>query len=235
MRNGKRKIMDKISFIIPCFNNEKNIDDLFAALFKNEKQFSDTGFEYVMVNDASQDKTFHVLSEWIKKEPGKIKMLQLKKNIGSHKAIFKGLNSVSGDCIIVMAADLQDPPELSKALFEEWKKGNKLVIGVKNNTLPFSSGLFHRLMKNCFVKLSPDGAFDYALFDRSLITELQNKSIKNCNLFYRLVDIQPKYSIMYYTKQVRKKGKSGWTFTKKLLFFIENIFAYSLAKTGIIK
>lgn len=225
----------KISFIIPCFNNEENIDDLFVALFENEKQFSDTEFEYVMIDDESQDKTFDVLSNWKKKEQEKIILVKLKKNIGSHKAIFKGLSLATGDCIVVMAADLQDPPELSKAMFRQWKKGDKLVLGLKDNTPPFSSKLFHGIMKSFFVESAPDGAFDYALFDKSLIGELQKKSVKNCNLFYRLVDIQPQYTTIRYAKQKRKKGKSGWTFSKKLLFFIENIFAYSLTKTGILK
>ncbi|MCG3167218.1 MAG: putative glycosyltransferase [Bacteroidia bacterium] len=225
----------KISFVIPCFNNEENIDDLFEALLENEKQFTNTEFEYVMVDDASDDKTFYVLSNWKTKESEKIKLVQLKENIGSHKAVSSGLNNVTGDCVVVMAADLQDPPQLSKTFFEEWKKGNKLVLGIKDNTLSISSKLFHWVMKNCFVKSSPQGAFDYALFDKSLIVELQKKSIKNCNLFYRLVDIYPHYSTVNYTKQSRKKGKSGWSFSKKLLFFIENIFAYSLAKMGILK
>ena len=227
--------MDKISFVIPCFNNEENIDDLFNALLENEKQFSDVEFEYVMIDDASADRTFEVLSRWKTKYPEKIKLLQLTKNIGSHKAVFVGLNSVTGNCIIVMSADLQDPPELSKHLFEEWKKGYKLVIAVKENADSSFSSLFHFIMRSLFVKTAPNGAFDYALFDKILLTILLKPSIKNCNLFYRLTDLQPEFSTLQYQKRQRQKGKSGWTFSKKFLFFTENIFAYSLSKTGFAK
>jgi dolichol-phosphate mannosyltransferase len=227
--------MVRISFVIPCFNNEENIDDLFHALFENEKQFSDVDFEYVLIEDSSEDSTFEVLEKWQKKNFDKIKLLQLTKNIGSHKAVFKGLNSVTGDCVIVMAADLQDPPELSYQLFQEWKNGNKLVLAIKNNPLPLFSKLFHNLMRALFVNKAPKGAFDYVLFDRSFLPNLQKPSIKNCNLFYRLVDLEPKFSILYYTKKQRKKGKSGWSFSKKFIFFTENITAYLFSKLGIIR
>jgi glycosyltransferase involved in cell wall biosynthesis len=227
--------MDKISFVIPCFNNEENIDDLFHALFKNEKQFSDVDFEYVLVDDASEDRTFEILTYWQKKLPEKIKLLQLKKNIGSHKAVFRCLPTTTGDCVIVMAADLQDPPEFSVQLYNEWKKGSWLVLAVKDNTPPLMSKLFHLIMKNLFVTTAPNSTFDYTLFDQSLIIRLQEKSVKNCNLFYRLVDLQPKFTILRYTKQERKKGKSGWTFSKKVLFFIENIFCYSISSLKIAK
>lgn len=219
--------MTKISFVIPCYNNEPNIDGLFDALTANEKNFSDVSFEYVMVDDCSTDKTVEVLRRQEKQIPEKIKILQLYNNIGSHKAIFKGLQAVSGDCIIVMAADLQDPPELSKQLFEKWEKGNKLVLAIKTNPLPFTSRLFHFIMKS-FVNNAPSRSFDYILFDKSIIKALLKPSKRNCNFFYRLVDINPDYSEINYLKRTRLNGKSGWTFRKKLLFFIENLLGYAI-------
>ncbi|MGE0636805.1 MAG: glycosyltransferase [Bacteroidia bacterium] len=227
--------MDRISFVIPCFNNAENVDDLFYALLENEKQFSGVAFEYVMVDDASEDRTYEILTTWQKKLPDKLRLLQLRKNIGSHKAVFKGLNMATGDCVIVMAADLQDPPKLSFELIRKWEMGSKLVLAIKNNSLSVTSKLFHWIMRTFFVKSAPYGAFDYALFDKYLIPKLQNKSVKNCNLFYRLVDLQPNFSYLIYTKQERKKGKSGWTFTKKLFFFSENISSYFISSIGILK
>lgn len=225
--------MTKISFVIPCFNNEENIDDLFNALIKNENKFTNTSFEYVMIDDASEDRTVVLLCGWQKKFPEKIKLIQLNRNIGSHKAVFKGLNTVTGDCVIIMAADLQDPPELCIQLYEEWKEGNKLVLAVKDNSLSFSSKVFHKIMRSFFVKYAPNGAFDYALFDKSMLTELKKRSLKNCNLFYRLVELNSCFSAVHYQKKERLKGKSGWTFSKKMYFFVENILAYSVSKIGI--
>ncbi len=227
--------MNKISFVIPCFNNEENIDDLFNALFENEKQFHEVCFEYVMIDDASKDKTIEVLKKWQGNSTYQIKVVELNKNIGSHKAVFKGLNYVTGDCVIIMAADLQDPPELSYKMFMEWKKGGKLVLAIKNNPMPAFSKLFHNIMRILFVRRAPKGAFDYVLFDKSLIPKLQIKSIRNCNLFYRLIDLQSETSILNYTKEKRLKGKSGWTFQKKIVFFSENLLYYSISKTGITK
>lgn len=227
--------MDRISFVIPCFNNEENIDDLFIALLENEKLFSNIEFEYVLVDDASEDKTYEVLKNWQKQHSDKIKLLQQTKNIGSHKAAFKGLNLITGDCVIVMAADLQDPPALSYQMFQEWRNGNKLVLAIKNNPLPLFSKLFHNLMRTLFVRKAPKGSFDYVLFDKSLLLILLKPSIKNCNLFYRLIDIQSDFSIISYSKQERRKGKSGWTFSKKISFFSENTIWYTLSKFGIIK
>ncbi len=227
--------MDKISFVIPCFNNEENIDDLFNELLENEKQFSGVQFEYIMIDDAAEDKTFEVLNKWQKKISEKLQLIKLQKNIGSHKAVFKGLSSASGNCVVVMASDLQDPPQLTKQMFEEWKKGNKLVVAVKENMNPsISSNIFHFLMRILFVKRAPQHAFDYVLFDKSLLLDLLKPSVKNCNLFYRLIEIQPQFSEIHYIKQQRIKGKSGWTFSKKFYFFIENIFMYSVSKLGIV-
>lgn len=227
--------MDRISFVIPCFNNAENIDDLFNALFENEKQFSNIEFEYVFVDDASEDRTFAVLIKWKEKHSDKIKLLQLTKNIGSHKAVLKGLNLVTGNCVVVMAADLQDPPELSYQLFQAWKNGSKLVLAVKNNPLPLFSKLFHYLMRTLYVRNAPNGSFDYVLFDKSTLSTLQRKSIRNCNLFYRLIEIQPIFSTVVYSKQVRQKGISGWSFRKKIFFLLENILFYSISKLKLIK
>lgn len=227
--------MDKLSFIIPCFNNQENIDDLLTALIENEKHFSSISIEYILVDDASKDKTVEALKKWQNKHLDKIKILQLTKNIGSHKAVFKGLKLAKGDCIIVMAADLQDPPELSLQMFNNWKKGSKVVVAVKNNPLPVFSELFHNIMRSVFVKNAPKGSFDYVLFDKLLLQNLQTSSLRNCNLFYRIIDIQPDFSILTYEKKERKKGKSGWTFSKKILFFIENIFSYFISSTGVLK
>lgn len=227
--------MNKISFVIPCFNNEENIDDLFNALFENEQKFKNVEFEYILIDDASKDKTVEVISRWQQRFPEKIKVKTLERNKGSHKAVFVGLSSVTGTCIIIMAADLQDPPELSIQMYKEREKGNKLVIAVKGNTnLPFSSRIFHFIMRSIFVKNAPEGAFDYALFDRSLLTTLLKPSVKNCNIFYRLAEIQPEYSIIYYQKRQREKGRSGWTLLKKISFFIENILMYLLSKLGLL-
>jgi len=135
-----------------------------------------------------------------------------------------------------MAADLQDPPELSKPMFEYWKKGNKLVIAVKeDHNLSFFSNIFHFIMQSIFVRNAPKGAFDYALFDKSLLQDLLKTTVKNCNFFYRLVELKSEFTTINYQKSQRQKGKSGWTFSKKIYFFTENIISYSISKLGIYK
>ena len=105
--------MPKLSIIIPCYFNEENIPITKQKLIQNESLFeSDVTFEYVMVDDGSKDNTIGELIKFKNEHPGKVKIVKLAGNVGSYNAILAGMNYASGDCCSVIAADLQDPPEL---------------------------------------------------------------------------------------------------------------------------
>ena len=166
--------MSKLSYIIPCYFNEKNIPITKKALIENEKLFdSKTEFEYIFVDDGSKDNTYNELLKIKKEHPKKIKIIKLSGNFGSHNAILAGMNNSSGDCCVVLAADLQDPPELVPKMYNYWLKGIKLVIANRESRADplinkISAHFFHFLFRKLALPNLPKGGFDLVLFDKIL-------------------------------------------------------------------
>ena len=154
--------MPKISIVIPCYFNEGNIPVTTAELISNENLFpNDLSFEYVLVDDGSKDNTYAELLKFKEEYPAKVKVVKLAGNVGSYNAILAGLNYATGDCNVILTADLQDPPELIPKMYEYWLKGIKFVIANRSDreeswTQKLFSGAYHKLIKKLALKNIPD-------------------------------------------------------------------------------
>ena len=225
--------MSKLSIIIPCYYNEDNIPITTAELLENEKNFPDeVEFEYVMVDDGSKDKTLDALLQFERENPGKVKIVKLVANVGSYNAIVAGMETATGDCNVVITADLQDPPALMVKMYDYWKKGVKLVIANREEreegffkTLLASS--FQYLMKHFALKNLPDGGFDYVLFDKRIREEVVKMNEKNTNCLYLMIWLGYDYVSIPYKRAERKIGKSRWTLQKKLKLFVDSFVSFS--------
>ena len=121
--------MPRISIIIPCYYNEKNIPVTTQTLIASESLFpADVDVEYILIDDGSQDNTWGELLKFKEAYPHKVTILKLARNFGAINADLAGLEYATGDCNVILAADLQDPPELIPQMLEHWQKGIKLVI-----------------------------------------------------------------------------------------------------------
>ena len=225
--------MPKISIIIPCYFNEENIPDSTAKLIENEKLFGpEVSFEYVMVDDGSKDNTLEVLKAFHAKYPDKVKVVKLAGNVGSYNAILAGMKYATGDCTTVIAADLQDPPELIADMYAYWEKGIKLVIANRQDRddpwlTKIFANTFQFLIKKFGLKNIPEGGFDFVLFDRKLREEVVRIDEKNTNVLYLLVWLGYDYVNIPYKRRKREIGKSRWTFTKKLKLFVDSFVSFS--------
>lgn len=225
--------MTKITIITPCYYNEKNLPITFPVLLENEKAFpADTEFEYIFIDDGSKDNTFGELKKIQARHPSKVKVLKLSKNFGANNASYAGICHATGDCCVVIAADLQDPPELLPQLFRHWQNGYKLVLAQKTNredTLltKLFSGTYHSLMRKWVLPNSPKGGFDLWLFDKTLKEELIKMNEKNFHLPTLFVWMGFEYVSIPYTRRKREIGKSGWTFSKKMKTFIDSFVAFT--------
>src|SRR6478609_9886481 len=146
--------MPKLSIIIPCYYNEANIPLTTAELLKNESLFpGDMEFEYIMVDDGSKDQTLEALTVFKNQYPNKVKVIKLSGNFGSYNAILAGMQYAAGDCNIVIAADLQDPPELMVKMVEYWKQGIKLVVANREQRNdPFIAKIFSNVYQRMMRK-----------------------------------------------------------------------------------
>lgn len=227
--------MPKLSIIIPCYFNELNIPFTSKELIRNEQLFpNDVSFEYIMVDDGSKDKTFEALSTFKKQYPEKVTIVKLSGNFGSYNAIQAGMKYATGDCNVVITADLQDPPELMPKMYEFWAKGFKLVLANREDRDdPFLSKLFassyQKLIKKFALSNIPEGGFDFCLFDAQLKNDVLALQEKNTNSLYLLVWLKYEYACIPYKRKERKIGKSRWTTKKKIQLFIDSFVSFSYA------
>lgn len=225
--------MPKLSVIIPCYFNEANIPVTSEVLLANEAGFpADVTFEYVLVDDGSGDNTLAELLRFQNQHPQKVKVVELVSNVGSYNAIVAGMAHATGDCMSIITADLQDPPELMIQMYHHWLQGFKLVIGNRQNReetgfQQWLSGLFHQIMKKVALPMMPDGGFDFVFFDRQVCTEVVSLKERNSNVFYLMVWLGYPYVNIPYTRRRRAIGTSRWTLQKKVKLLIDSILSFS--------
>jgi glycosyltransferase involved in cell wall biosynthesis len=225
--------MSKLSVIVPCYYNEENIPVTARELVANEANFpAGIEFEYVFVNDGSGDDTLGALKRAQAQYPNKIRIVDLAGNVGSYNAIVAGMAHASGDCLAVITADMQDPPELMVQMYDYWQKGFRLVIGNRQDREEkgFSQWLakvFHWLMKHLALKNIPDGGFDFVFFDRQVADEVLKMHERNSNVFYLMVWLGYSYVNIPYRRRKREIGVSRWTLSKKIKLLIDSLLAFS--------
>lgn len=225
--------MPKLSIIIPCYFNEQNIPVTTRELIANEALFpEEVIFEYVLVDDGSKDNTLAELLTFKRNYPDKVTILKLAGNVGSYNAIVAGMEYATGDCNVILAADLQDPPELMVQMYNHWQQGFKLIIGNRQDRqegtiAKFFSNAFHALMKNIALKNIPDGGFDYIFFDRQVRNQVLQLKERNSNIFYLMVWLGYTYINLPYIRKKRQIGNSRWTLQNKIKLFIDSLLSFS--------
>lgn len=220
-----------LSIIIPVYYNEKSLPILYERLNKVSGEIKDVDFEYVFVDDGSGDNSYNVLLG-IAKNAMCVKVVKLSRNFGSFVACLAGLTYCKGDCAIIMAADLQDPPELINELLNKWKQGNEIVYAVRekreeSGIKVFFSKLYYRIFKLIALSNMPMGGFDFVLLGRKVIDAIVKAREKNSTLIGQILWVGFKSDYILYTKKAREHGKSRWTLRKKVKYFLDSIFAFS--------
>jgi glycosyltransferase involved in cell wall biosynthesis len=225
--------MPTLSVIVPCYFNEENIPVTMRELLTTEAAFPiGVTVEYVFVNDGSGDDTLGALRRAQQQHPGRIRVVDLAGNVGSYNAIVAGMAHATGDCLAVLTADLQDPPELLPQMYAYWQQGFKLVIGNRQDREETGlaqalARLFHWLMRRLALRNIPPGGFDFVLFDRQVATEVLKLHERNSNVFYLMLWLGFAYVNIPYTRRKRAIGRSRWTLSKKIKLLIDSLLAFS--------
>ena len=231
--------MSLISIVVPVYYNELNLPDTIPELLSLEEQIPEYRLELVFVDDGSQDNSLGILLEFQMKYPDKIKIVKLTRNFGSMPAILAGLTEATGDCVGMIAADLQDPPELFLEMLHYWELGTKSIFAVRQDREdPFFSKkfslLYYRLVRNFAIRDYPEGGFDFFLIDKQVVGEIKNIREKNTNLMTLIFWLGYKPILLPYIRKERKKGKSRWTFAKKIKLFVDTFVSFSFAPIRIL-
>lgn len=225
--------MPKITVITPCYFNELNIPDYANRMIENEKIFpTNVTFEYLLIDDGSKDGTWNEMIKFQILYPEKVKIIKLVRNFGSTNAVFSSLPYSTGDCNVVISADLQDPPELILKMYENWQKGFKLVLANRTNReepflQKFVSNTTHKLVQKFGLKNLPDGGFDMNLFDVEIKDILIKMDEKNTFFPFLLMWLGYEFVSIPYVRRKRELGTSTYTLSKKIKAFVDSFVAFS--------
>ena len=221
-----------ISIIFPTYNEEGNLDALFQKLTEVTNRISGEPFEFIFVDDCSNDQTPDILQR-LQAKDGRVKVIRFARNCGSHAAVAAGLHHCRGLCAIILAADLQDPPEIIVKMIEEWKKGAKIVWGTRlkrkgeSAQTQFLSRLYYQLVNwLTTVKMPPVGT-DVFLADRDVINAFKGVAEKHTSIFMTLAWLGFPQKSVDYIKEARFKGKTKWTLARKIKLTLDSILAFS--------
>jgi glycosyltransferase involved in cell wall biosynthesis len=234
-----------LSVITPAYNEEQNLRVLYERLCAVLDSL-DMEWEWIVTDDHSSDRTFEVLSE-LGQRDARVRALRFSRNFGSHAGVSCGLRYSRGSCAVVIAADLQDPPEVIPQLLEAWQSGAQVVWAVRafregeDRSTVQLAGLFYWVMRNVIGmrELAATGA-DFFLADRRVIDTFCGFDERNVNLFALLAWLGFRQRTIAYSKEARLHGESGWTLKKKIKLAVDSITAFSyfpvrvMSWTGII-
>jgi dolichol-phosphate mannosyltransferase len=221
-----------LSIVVPVYFNEQNLPDTIPQLLALEKDLPEYQLELVFVDDGSGDHSLEILLDFQSRFPDRIEVVKLTRNFGSMAAIQAGFKVASGNCVGMIAADLQDPPELFIEMVHYWEKGVKAVFAVREDREEsfaqkmFSNG-YYALLKKFAVKDYPPGGFDFLLIDQQVVKEINQIREKNTNLMTLIFWLGFKPVLIPYVRRSRKKGKSRWTLRKKIKLFIDSFVSFS--------
>ncbi len=173
-----------------------------------------------------------MVMEEIAKSDKHIKIVRLSRNFGSHAAILCGLAKCTGDCAVIKAADLQEPTELILDMVESWKKGNNVVLAVREGReegrqQTLFANLYYTLVRKAALPSMPKGGFDVYLLDRKVIDVLMALDERNSALTGQILWSGFKTDKIYYTRLAREIGTSRWTLRKKIRLVTDTLFSFS--------
>lgn len=226
--------MSLISVIVPCFNEEEALPYFYEEINKTSEIMSYIDFEFIFVNDGSKDRTLSVIKQ-LSENDSRVKYISFSRNFGKEAAIFAGFQNSTGDYVVLMDADLQDPPrllpEMYKAIVEEGYDSVATRRVTRKGEPPIRS-FFARMFYKIINKISDadivDGARDYRLMKRSMINAIISMSEYNrfSKGIFGWIGFDTKW--IEFENVERVAGETKWSFWKLFKYSLEGITAFSV-------
>ncbi|SRR6266545_155777 len=225
-----------LSLVLPIFNEEAIIPELdrrLRAFFTDVGDSVGEAWEVIFVNDGSRDDSLALLKDLAAKEP-RYKVLSFARNFGHQMAITAGLDRADGQAVVVMDADLQDPPEVVKAMVARWREGYDVVYGVRSQRLgetwfkKLTAAAFYRLLRAMLGGVSiPVDAGDFRLMSRPVVLTL--RALREQHRFVRgmVAWVGFKQTAVSYERPARFAGETKFPLKKMLRFAIDGITSFS--------
>ncbi len=226
--------MKKVSILVPCYNEEQSLPRLYEELIKVTDNLPQYEWEMLFVNDGSKDATMIVLAAMREKDK-RVNYLDLSRNFGKENAMLAGFDFVTGDCMILMDADLQDPPTLIPEMLKEWENGYQDVYAKRRDRGKESwlrkklSMLFYKILDHSTRFDILQNVGDFRLLDRQCIEALRRmrESERYTKGMFCWIGFNKKEVV--FDRGDRKAGNSKWNFKSLFNLAIEGIISFTTA------
>lgn len=232
--------MALLSVIVPCYNEEENVSCFYEELMNNNSFFEEKklDLEVIYIDDGSKDQTVSEIKK-LAEQDKRVKMISFSRNFGKEAAIYAGFKKAAGDYVVMMDADLQDPPALLPEMFSYIEQGYDSVATrrVSRKGEPAIRSFFARMFYKLMNKISKadivDGARDYRLMTRQVVDSIL--SMGEYNRFSKGIFGWVGYETKWieYENIERVHGETKWSFWKLFIYSIEGITAFSTVPLAI--
>lgn len=222
----------RLSLVIPVYLNERSIPDLLRAINGIAAELHGQ-LEAVFVVDGSPDRSYAVLHELLPLQVFSSQLITLSRNFGAFPAIRVGLEKARGELIAVMAADLQEPPELIVRFHAELASGDRdVVFGVREGRVDpalskLASSIFWSVYRRFVIHDIPKGGVDIFAVTSDFRDRLLRLNESNTSLLAQLFWLGGRRAFVSYTRREREHGKSAWTLKKKMRYLSDSVFAFT--------
>jgi dolichol-phosphate mannosyltransferase len=219
------------SLIIPIYNEEENINEMYRRLHHVMEQL-DGDVELILIDDGSRDRSLKMMRE-LHHRDNRVHYLSLARNFGHQIAVTAGLNFVQGKCIIVMDADLQDPPELILTMIEKWHQEYQVVYAQRISRQKegwlkrLTAYLFYRLLRRLAKVDIPVDTGDFCLMDRQVVDILNSMPERNRYVRGLRAWVGFRQTSVLFERNPRFAGDVKYTFGKSLSLAIDGIISFS--------
>lgn len=224
---------EKISIIVPCYNEEEVLPIFYKEINRVSKEMKSVDFEFLFINDGSRDKTLDILRDLSKKDK-RVRFISFSRNFGKEAGMYAGLENATGDYVAIMDADMQDPPEMVKTMYDSIQnEGYDCVALYTKNHKDYS--FIRKFFTKCWYKLigmissTPQvpGARDFRLMKRKMVDAIISMGEYNrySKGIFSFVGFNTKW--LDYTAPGRVAGVTKWSFWKLFKYALEGILAFS--------
>ncbi len=220
-----------ISYIFPIYNEEGNIELLYKTicdLLGSNKRYN---FDIIFINDGSKDKSLELLVD-LQKKDRRISIIDFSRNFGHQMAVTAGLDYASGDAVIIMDSDMQDPPKVSIELIKKWEEGYDVVYAQRRSRKDtffkkLTANIFYRTLQRLADIDIPRNTGDFRLIDRKVADEM--KKFREHNRFLRgmVSFVGFKQTAVQFDRDERYAGETGYPLKKMVRFAADGIFSFS--------
>lgn len=226
--------MKKLSIVVPCYNEEESIPLFYPAVEKVVNQMNDLKIEYWFVNDGSSDNSLAEMRKLHEQDPERVHYVSFSRNFGKEAGLYAGLQATTGDYVVVMDVDLQDPPEFLPQMYELLQTGEYDCIGTRRvdrtgeaRFKSFLSDQFYRVINRISQTSIVPGARDYRMMTRQMADAVL--SLKEYNRFskgiFSWVGFKTKY--LDYHNVERAAGTTDWSTWKLFKYAFDGIADFS--------